>query len=768
MKSYKIWARFGVLAALFSGAACWGDVEIRDGAASVENPTGAGGGAEMGTGALGPCEPDDVQCVGADLQRCVTLGNGIATGWLTIQQCDSAALCQESPAMCRPAACSFGSIRCNEAVPERCSEDLTTREPLGTCAGVAYCSPVASACEAENKQAPCCLETPCEAGELRCNNGELERCRADRSGLDPVATCATQKLCELGLEKCQGASCACEPSVCDAGTTRCTGATLERCNADQTAWERVDDCATHALCEETVAQKFPACIPQVCDVGEHFCAGAVLQICNQGQTDFEDVTSCTGGPAFCDPAGRCRDVPCAVGEMQCNGAQPERCRADQSGFDPVGVPCATPQLCGLNPQGAAVCTPPSCGPNQFQCSGAQPQRCNAGQTAFVNSAPACLRAELCSVPRQRCDFCFPNRRECTPDLRSSRTCAPDGNTFGPLTFCPLGCVAASGDCQRCTPGEYRCQGGSLSRCALDGVSFTPLNRAAECNGATQVSCNGNQLQNNPCGALGCNAQRAACNECTGQQRSCADTTSFVSCQPNGTFSAPTPCGAGLLCAGAGQCACTPGQPSCNGDTLQVCNPAGNNLVPGARCSGTNSNVLRTCVGGELTTNTCASAALCDAATGASCPACVEGERSCVSGQPQVCTNGQRVPATPCGPGFLCEGAGLCRCGAGDVRCNAGALVECAANRQTFNPTPSCVGATLRSCSGNDRNDDQTCGSNALCQASSGGVCASCLPNDPVTCQDLGTEIRCVDGELQPIPCNDIDLSGGGESPPAPP
>jgi len=757
------WARLGVLAAFLLGAGCWGDVDIVDPpVTSVGGSTAAPPDVELDPLRPG-CEDSDVRCNAGDLERCVSLAAGQPSGWLKIQHCDSAALCNADLASCTSKTCAFGELRCNGAVPERCNDDLTAREQLDSCPSAAFCSLDADKCSAENKQAPCCLQTACKGGELRCNNGQLERCRDDQLGLDPIVTCASQKLCELSLGGCQASpgSCACEPPKCEAGAARCTGTTLERCNADQTDWQTVDTCTTEDLCQAGLALPEPACVTETCAVGQHRCSGAALELCNAGQTDFEAVQTCPGGPAFCDSgAGVCTETPCQVGDTRCNGRQIERCRADRSGFDPTPTVCATPQLCGLNAQRVAFCTEPSCGPSEFQCDDNQPLRCNAAQNGFVSAGAACPRAELCDETRQRCDFCFPGRRECTPDLRSSRTCSPDGTVFGPLTFCPLGCVAGSGACQTCNVGEFRCQGGLLQRCN-DGVSFAPLNVGAQCASGSQLSCSGNQLLTAPCGALGCNPQRNACNQCAVPQRACVDTRNVVACRADGTFGPATPCGSGLLCAGAGQCACTPGQPSCSGNTLQVCNPTGDGLVAGARCSGTGANVLRTCAAGELTTNTCTTGALCAAATGATCAACIEGERTCAAGQPQVCTNGQRVPAAACAAGFTCEGAGLCRCTAGDLGCAAGALVQCAVDRTTLEAAPSCVGATLRACSGDTRLPDQICGAADLCAAASGGVCAVCRDTDLPGCADGGTEIRCVAGQVQQNSCGVIALCVDG-------
>jgi hypothetical protein len=595
----------------------------------------------------------------------------------------------------------------------------------------------------------------------------MQRCRDDRTDRDPVVTCATAALCTASLGGCQSAfeSCSCVLPTCDAGATRCTGTTLERCNADQTAWEFVETCASAALCESGRQQLPLACEPQACEVGAHRCTGAKLEVCNADQNGFDPVQDCLGGSAFCDAVGgSCTQVPCNVGETRCNGAQIERCRDDQSAFAAVvGSVCVTPQLCGPGPSGAAQCRPPACAANAFICSGSQLQKCNAGQTDFANFGPSCLRGDLCSAARQRCDFCVANRRECTPDLSSSRTCSADGNSFGPLTFCPLGCIAATGACQTCNVGQYTCQNGLLSRCN-DGFSFSPLNRAADCSGTSRVSCSGNSVQTSPCGSLGCNTSRNACNECASTQQRCADTQRFQSCRADGTFGAAQSCGDGLLCAGAGQCACTPAQPSCQGDTLVVCNSTGSGLAAGSRCSGTGGNVLRTCSGGDLTTNTCASAALCSAATGAECPGCVEGERTCSSttGQPLVCSGGQRVPATACDSGFACEGAGTCRCATGALRCSGSQLQVCGATRQTFDAAAACSGSTLRFCSGGVVGSSD-CGSPELCNASGGNACASCLPTDPPDCVDDTTQTSCVQGQTVTGACADGEtcVSGSG-------
>jgi hypothetical protein len=454
----------------------------------------------------------------------------------------------------------------------------------------------------------------------------------------------------------------------------------------------------------------------------------VLRACNAGQTGFEPGVPCEGGAAFCNAGqGRCTTIPCAPGDRACDGVQVLGCLEDRTGFESLGVVCETQELCVDDGQGAAACLEPSCPTDQVRCEANQLQRCNPGRTAFVDFNPACPRADLCSAERQRCDFCVPSRQECTPDLSSRRQCAADGNSFGPSTFCPLGCIANSGTCNTCAAGSYSCDDGLLSRCN-DGFSFSPLNRGSDCSGGTLVSCNGDFLQNTPCGAPGCNGSRNTCNECAGQARVCAGATSFRACQPDGTFGPTTGCQNGLSCTGSGQCACTPGAVSCAGDALLVCNGSGSAIVAGDRCSGPGNGVLRACDDGVLTTDTCGSAALCNAATGVECPECLAGESSCSasSGEPLDCVAGELVARGPCAAGFACEAAGLCRCTPGALRCDEDQLTSCNPSRSAFEPAPACGGpldATLRTCEGGVQTDSQCVDADA-CLAAVDGQCGA--------------------------------------------
>lgn len=648
------------------------------------------------------CDVGEVSCNGQWLERCSAAAGEEPPQWVKVQDCQSSELCEIDPAGCREPLCRAGQPHCSGAIPDTCNGALDGYDPLGECVSAAHCSPDAAQCAAEGKAAPCCLEAPCEPGELRCNEAELQRCRDDQTDLDLVAPCATPELCELSRPSCDGEGpCTCEPPVCPAGATRCEGATLERCNAGQTAWEAVQpSCATPELCELGRSRVPLACAPPPCEPNEYNCEDAELQLCNAGQTGFEAVTTCAGGPGFCNEAlGSCSQ--CNVGDTRCEGAQIEACRADRSGFEPIaGSVCATPELCARADSGGAFCEEPACDAEEFRCEGAQLERCNPGRTGFEPFGPPCLRPDLCSAERERCDFCFPSRQECTPDRTASRTCAADGNSFGPLTPCPLGCIPETGACRTCPIGQYVCAFGQLSRCD-DGFSFTPLNPAADCSGANRVTCAGNTVQMSPC-AFGCDAGRNACNECSAQ--------------------VPASCALGLSCTAAGLCRCAPNEFTCGGNSLLLCNAAGTATTPGERCSGADDNVLRTCDAGVLSEKICGSAELCSAANGDACPICTAGEVSCASGE----------------------------------------LVACNASATALEPAAACAGSILRTCEGAELTA-RDCVTAALCLASEGGVCAECLPDGPPSCDAAGLEISCVEGQqvARECPGNQTCVEGEG-------
>lgn len=565
-----------------------------------------------GIGSLERCEPGQVRCSGSLVQACVR-SSVDAPVWLTVSDCMQEALCVAEPdPHCLARPCIAGETSCEGATPRVCNSAEDGWDTLAACQSAAHCSINRADCAGS---APCCLEAPCAAGEMRCNQGQMQRCNQTETAWDDVQTCDSADLCLAGLSACggTGAGCACEPPACATNETRCTGSTLEQCNAGRNGWESVDICATPELCEAGRGLGLAECQPPACAAGDHLCtAEGVLLGCRTDRLDYVEQEACIG-PQFCNAGvGVCEPAACDPGQQRCNGAQVEECLEDRTGFRPVGEPCATAALCNDADGSNAFCEPPACGVNQFNCFGsAQLQRCNDDRTRFEPFGPPCLRPDLCSAQRGRCDFCVPGRQECTPELDASRSCSLTGNSFGPETFCPLGCDGPLGQCRTCQAGSYRCNGNFLERC-LDERSFTPLNRATDCSSAgQQVSCINGQLLTTNCGAPACNFTRALCNECTGTQRVCAG-GGFRQCN-GGVFGPTQACGSGLNCSGAGNCTCDPGTLRCQGDTLQECNGAA--FVATNFCE---DDVLISCASGIPEPVLCSSEDDCEESDGLSC------------------------------------------------------------------------------------------------------------------------------------------------------
>lgn len=560
------------------------------------------------------CVLGEVRCAGEELQVCFLYVLESSARWVPQENCQSAELCADSPvAHCVQRECDAGEVDCQGAIPRICNAAQTGWDSLGECSSAAHCSTSDSAC---SQGAPCCQAVACEAGDLRCSSGELQRCNADRTDWDLEQSCQSADLCKGGLANCSepDAICGCRAAECSVGETRCTGATMEICNAGLSGWDVVAQCATEQLCGLGLSLSPSSCQPPACELDELSCSEVgVLQRCRADRTNFESQADC-GGPQFCNlVSGQCDEIPCQPGEQRCNGTQIQTCRIDQLGFDDLGAPCATAALCNANDVTNLRCDPPLCEVNQFECfNGPQLSRCNDGRTGFQTVGGACPRADLCSGDRRRCDFCVLGRRECNIAQNASRTCSASGDFFGPETPCPLGCIPDTGACRTCQVGSFNCQGNNVARCN-DGFSFQSTNQNAICDGARQLRCNNGQLLNTNCGANGCNQFASACNECSGQQRRCSG-AGFEQCN-GGFFDGVQACGTGLSCGGQGQCTCEPLELRCSGATLLQCEDDGGGFEQGLACDGAE---LRTCTLGVLDVQECASEDSCNDAVGAVC------------------------------------------------------------------------------------------------------------------------------------------------------
>lgn len=313
------------------------------------------------------CQPRQVRCDENLLQRC----NDAGDGWLLLDQCASAALCDATSLSCAPPACAEREHRCTETGGlERCKADRTGFDLVEQCRSAAFCSAVPGRAQCEG--------TACRAGRQRCNGPQIEVCRADRSGYDVVGEpCMSAALCLEG----PGDAAACTPPACAPGALACDGASLTRCTDEGTRFVVIDECATPALCDAEQRR----CGEPACGVGDQRCTGSVLERCNAARDAYVPVQTCSSA-LLCDPAAaECLTTPPP-------GALPDPSVLNGPDYDFVDV--TSPAVLGLGPMRLEV-------PEQWSDIDRSPWTDAAGTTLgprFVASTDAARFAQNFDIP----------------------------------------------------------------------------------------------------------------------------------------------------------------------------------------------------------------------------------------------------------------------------------------------------------------------------------------------------------------------------------
>jgi hypothetical protein len=743
---------------------------------------------------LPACAVGEVRCDGARLEYC---SEG-RTGWITAEECASAALCSGSltnvgsggTPVCLPPVCAVGQHNCTEVgVLQVCSDDRTGFIDQETCIDAPFCNAVL----ADLGQAGC-RDAPCEAGQMQCNGAQIQVCRDDRTALDDVgAPCESAALCNAD----DPSNAFCDPPVCRRGATsgdefHCEGALLQRCNESLTAYDTIETCVTAALCD--ASQRADGCKTPVCEPGQHACNGGFLQTCNADQTGFGNTENC-GSQAQCDAnAGRCAD-PCELGSQRCNATNGdlEQCNDLLTGWQPI-ADCPNAQLCDLANGRCDICLDGafSCADNQLrQCApdgrtfsrqnipaecalaangGGGVRACRNNQVV-VNPCPlGCTngRCHECSGTEQQC-LANGQIRRCVNGFFANPTSCSDGNACNGVESCQNNnCVG--GQAPNCNDGNA-CTNDTCN--PTSGCQASPVANRSQCvNGDIQSCTNGN-ASTQDCGAAGCNTGSTSCNACAantaatclanGQRRSCV----------NGQFQNAA-CGTGLTCQG-GVCApppvlCTTG--TCTGNQFTPCvngqpgapqtcpEDAANNQCVGPVCSAAGCGLR------NLTGEFCISAG-----TNGECSAagtCVP-DQQCTPNSFQRCltnnlvietcnaTGTGTVSRTCTQPNQICSAtAGACitlACTAGQERCSNGVPQVCRADRTGFQALPACEGSVRVSCPtatgaptrfqcNRDNNSCTFEGCRASISGAAGGECFGTALSEGTACTTPGGSGQC--------------------------
>lgn len=249
------------------------------------------------------CMPLEVRCAEDRYERCLTSG----LGFEVLEDCAALGQGCDPTAVphCVPKSCVRGTdpeFRCTSAgVAQICAGVYETYAPCSDEGGT--CSSATGRCQ---------TPAACPAGTQRCNGARIERCEGGQAWALERDCAYTGQTCDAALE----VHCAGE-ARCITGELRCASDQLEICSNG--AFVVTDDCPARGLgCQNN------SCVPVSCQgFGVFACAGEVAQICEAGNLFQQD---CGATAKVCDPyeSQGCVDT-CRDGILRCNGANLETC-----------------------------------------------------------------------------------------------------------------------------------------------------------------------------------------------------------------------------------------------------------------------------------------------------------------------------------------------------------------------------------------------------------------------------------------------------------
>lgn len=632
------------------------------------------------------CRQPPAGCTADGVRVCVPQGNGstllqVCAGgrsrFDTLDTCTGSERCDPNNALC-DVCDQNGQATCQGTQLVRCAVDGQSTIP-STCS---------NGCQAVANGPDRCRN--CVPGSASCQNSDLVVC-VNRGANDEFLerqACGTAQRCTTELAACTaGQPCQCE--FCDAQDVGCDGRFPTRCNAAQTAFERVPnvDCVTADNCNPRTGACFP------CNVGDVACQGSILQGCRLDRSGFERVPGATAGGI------RCTSDNGGTFSQQCSGTNLTE-RECPTGLCDPNVPggCAECVPTGF----VSECTDTGDGrPGRTQCVGGVEQvtACaganNSCQAAACTGAGQCVfrsleRGTECSRGGGQAGFCDglqsnPSCVECVDDDTcddgnscttdrcgangacvhdpASGTCTRPGGQAG---------VCSAGSCvQACTPGQGSCDGRTFTRCNAAGTGFDPPQQCASAALCSPAGC-GAPCDPDDCGDVGCNANQTDCNICSAAL--CTGQVALGACQE--------PACDGLSCVARSFCAAN-----------QNCNAASNTCVarictPNATDC-TTDGVFRRCnADGSafVTQQQCASAGLCSPASGCGAPCDPDdcGDAGCNAAQTgcnacNAATTCGNLPLGPC-QRAVCGGPGGLTCQAQSIACPNGQVCNPANNQ----------------------------------------------------------------------------------------
>ncbi len=265
-----------------------------------------------------------------------------------------------------------------------------------------------------------------------------------------AATCTWERdtVCSGG-RVCDSSSGACATPVTEclgrtAGFAYCAGADRHVCG-DDLVTTSTETCASAALCAASIGAACAACLP-----AEHRCSGDTLETCNATLSGYQAIASCETG--LCDAAGAHCNA-CIPGAKDCVGVTPRIC--DTAGLQWVPqAACSLPNATALCSGGS--CLVATCSAGFGNCDASPLNGCEVHLTTDAKNCSACRNVCLAranataTCVASLCSFaCNTGYGDC--DRLAANGCEANlykdaANCGACAHACALGQVCASGSC----------------------------------------------------------------------------------------------------------------------------------------------------------------------------------------------------------------------------------------------------------------------------------------------------------------------------------
>jgi hypothetical protein len=383
----------------------------------------------------------------------------------------------------------------------------------------------------------------CEAGRLRCNGDDVEKCDPTGETWAVTATCATG--CISG---------ACAPQSCTPNAFTCAGNALEQCTPAGTGFAFLQSCP--AGCDAANGK----CKAPICTPFQSTCSSDGLAVKTCDSTGAAQTTTPCATNAECLD-GRCVTHVCTPGARRCELDAAEQCSPDGTAWILVSI---CPSHCDKDMDAGTAygqCESPICTPFALSCSADNTAVLTCDSFGAAEVSTMCGAGQICDTGRCQTKVCTPGATRCASGNAGTEICNALGDGWTAGAACPYSCgtSAGGGAClvAACAVGDTVCSGAALEQClpSRTGFAFETF---------CSTGCTTNTATSASCAALVCTPLTRIC---------AADAKSVQTCNQLGTAYQQTDvCPQGCS---AGQCVttsagCTVGDLRCNGLDTQAC------------------------------------------------------------------------------------------------------------------------------------------------------------------------------------------------------